>query len=149
MSFLCATCGEKHEGDPWNFAADFPDMYARMSPDEREIRSLIGSDQCIIDSEIFCIRGCLDIPIIGSDDVFCWGLWARVNELAYDAIDANWLRVGKEKILGPFSGRLVNSLSVYSVDTFNLKVTVQIRPVGERPVFIVDVADHPLAIEQR
>ncbi len=69
-SFKCSTCGKVHEGLPMSFAADFPDMYAHMNRDERDSRAVIGSDQCIIDQQWFFIRGCLEIPIVGSDEPF-------------------------------------------------------------------------------
>lgn len=148
MSYVCHTCGESHADIPLSFAADFPDMYANMSRDERDNRTIIGSDQCVIDSEIFCIRGCLEIPIIGSEEVFIWGLWARVHEDAYDEIAESWTQPGREALHGPFKGRLVNRLKTYS-DTFNLKLTIRIQPVGTRPLFVIDEADHPLAAAQR
>jgi hypothetical protein len=56
-----------------SFAADFPDMYANMDRDLRDTRAVIGSDQCIIDQKWFFIRGCLEVPIIGSQDPFSVG----------------------------------------------------------------------------
>lgn len=77
--FRCSSCGQEHEGLPLSFAADYPDSYANMSADERDARTVIGSDQCIIDNQDFYIRGCLEIPILGTDEVFMWGLWARIQ----------------------------------------------------------------------
>jgi hypothetical protein len=61
-------------------------LYANLDRDARELRAIAGSDQCIIDQEEFYIRGCLEIPIIGTSEVFLWGLWARVKETAFDEI---------------------------------------------------------------
>lgn len=72
-NYKCATCGQVHNGLPLSFAAEFPDQYANMSREDRDARAVIGSDQCIIDQERFFIRGCLEIPIIGSEDVFLLG----------------------------------------------------------------------------
>ncbi len=33
----CSTCGESHAGIPLSFAADFPDMYANMKKEERDV----------------------------------------------------------------------------------------------------------------
>jgi len=74
--YRCPTCGKSHSELPLSFAADFPDMYANMTGDERDARATIGSDQCIINREWFFIRGCLEIPIIGRDEPLLWGLWA-------------------------------------------------------------------------
>jgi hypothetical protein len=75
--FLCRTCGQTHEGVPLSFAADFPDMYANMSEPDRSARALISSDQCIVDEASFFIRGCLEIPVRDTGEVFIWGLDKR------------------------------------------------------------------------
>jgi hypothetical protein len=145
--YKCVTCGKSHEGLPLSFAADSPDMYANMNRDERDARSVRGSDQYIIDQKWFFVRGCLEIPITGSSNVFLWGLWVSVREEVFDDISACWDLAGREKSRGPFKGRLANSLSVYP-ETLNLKVQIVIQPVKERPLLVVEEKDHELAIEQ-
>jgi hypothetical protein len=146
--YRCATCGKSHSELPLSFAADFPDIYANMTGDERDVRATIGSDQCIIDQEWFFIRGCLEIPIIGRDEPFLWGLWASVREDVFDQISDCWEQHGRENLYGPLKGRLGNSLKVYP-ETLNLKLTILIQSVGTRPLFIVEDPEHPLAIEQK
>jgi hypothetical protein len=118
-----------------------------MNNNERDARAIIGTDQCIIDGEQFWIRGCLEIPISGQADPFMWGVWANVWESDFDDISAHWEESGRERTSGPYKGRLGNSLSIYP-DTFNLKLRIEVRPVGERPLFFVEEPDHALAIEQ-
>jgi hypothetical protein len=146
--FKCASCGKVHQGLPRSFAADFPDMYANMKREERDARTIIGTDQCIVDRQWFFIRGCLEIPVLGSTKPFLWGLWASVVERVYDEISECWEQNGREKIRGPFKGRLANSLSIYA-ETLNLKVAILIQQVGTRPLFTVEELEHPLAIEQQ
>jgi hypothetical protein len=146
-NYKCATCGEVHAGLPMSFAAEFPDQYSNMTRDERDARAVIGSDQCIIDQERFFIRGCLEIPIVGSDEVFLWGLWASVREEVFDEISECWKTVGREKCRRPFKGRLGNSLAEYP-ETLNLKLQLVLQPIWARPLFIVEETGHPLAIEQ-
>ncbi len=102
---------------------------------------------CIIDRQRFFIRGCLEIPIVGSDEVFLWGLWASVREEVFDEISECWETVGREKSRGPFKGRLGNSLAEYP-ETLNLKLRIVLQPVGARPLFVVEEPDHSLAKEQ-
>lgn len=147
-SWKCATCGESHADIPMSFAADFPDMYANMKTAERETRALISSDQCVIDQKWFFIRGCLEIPIAGCDEVFLWGLWASVREEVFDEIDECWNLKRREKTHGPFKGRLNNSLSEYP-ETLNLKLEITLQPVGTRPLLRVEETSHPLGAEQR
>jgi len=131
-----------------SFAADYPDMYANMSVDDRDARAILGSDQCIIDRRWFFVRGCLEIPVADCSEVFLWGLWASVREEVFDQIADTWERRGREKILGPFKGRLANSLSEYP-ETLNLKCEILVQPVGTRPLLCLEDPEHPFAIEQR
>jgi hypothetical protein len=96
-TWKCSVCGNVHENVPISFAADFPDMYANMDRDLRDTRAVIGSDQCIIDQKWFFIRGCLEVPIIGSQDPFLWGLWASVREGVFDQISDYWVVQGRER----------------------------------------------------
>jgi hypothetical protein len=147
-SYLCRTCGKQHDGIPFSFAADFPDPYANLSREDRDNRALISSDQCIIDREQFYLRGCIELPIFDSGDVFVWGVWARVHEKDFDTIDEFWEKAGRENLIGPFKGRLANSLSIYP-ETLNLQLEIRIQPVGTRPLFSLMEPDHPLTVEQR
>ena len=131
-----------------SFAADFPDTYANMSRQERDTRAVIGSDQCVVDQQWFFIRGCLEVPIVGSADPFLWGLWASIREEVYDEISDSWEQSNREKLRGPFKGRIANSLSEYP-ETLNLKVKIVIQPVGTRPLFLLEDDEHPLGLEQR
>lgn len=147
QSYVCSCCGKEHSGIPFSFAADFPDTYANLTKEERDTRAIIGSDQCIIDQEQFFIRGCIEIPILDSDNVFIWGVWARVKEEVYDLISDYWESEGREKAIGPFKGRLANSLSIYP-ETINMCLEIHIQPVGTRPLFILEDLDHSMRIEQ-
>lgn len=131
-----------------SFAADYPDPYANLSIDARDARAVVGTDQCIIDQREFYIRGCLEIPILGTDEVFLWGLWARIKEEVFDEISEHWESDGRETAISPYKGRLANALSIYS-DTLNQRLEIRIRPVGSRPFFILEDADNLLSLEQR
>jgi hypothetical protein len=146
-TFICNVCHETHAGIPLSFAVDFPDMYANMSEPEREARALISSDQCVVDETWYFIRGCVEIPIIDTSEVFLWGLWASVKEDVFNQISESWEEEGRESRRGPFKARLANSLSVYS-ETLNLKLSMIIQPVGTRPLFVIE-DDHLLKNEQR
>jgi hypothetical protein len=145
-SWTCSCCGQTHSTMPFSFAADFPDNYANMTADERDSRTVISSDQCVIDGSEFWIRGCLEIPIRDTGEIFMWGLWASLFEEDFDMIDNHWDTPNRENLIGPFKGRLGNKLSLYP-QTANLKLTVQIEPLGTRPLFFIDES-HPLQIEQ-
>lgn len=122
-------------------------MYANMSDSDRGSRALISSDQCIVDDKWFFIRGCLEIPVLDSSEVFIWGLWASVKEDAFNEIWESWEEERRETRRGPFKARLANSLSVYP-ETLNQKLRIVIQPVGTRPLFILE-EEHPLATAQQ
>jgi hypothetical protein len=119
-----------------------------MTPDDRDNRCIIGSDQCVIDQQTFYVRGLLEVPVLDTEQVFLWGLWCSVWEKDYDEISESWEEEGRENHRGPFKARLANKLSVYP-DTLNLQVTIKVKPVGERPLFFIDEEDHPLAVAQK
>jgi len=144
--YRCATCGRVHDDLPLSFAAEVPDMYANMKREERDARTIIGSDQCVIDQKWFFIRGCLEIPVINLNEVFLWGLWASIREEVYDEIADSWELQGREKSRGPYKGRLGNSLSIYP-PTLNLMLRIVIQPLGARPLFFIE-EDHQLKTEQ-
>lgn len=147
-SYVCSGCGKEHAELPLSFAADYPDNYARLSRNDREARCIIGSDQCIIDQAQFYIRGCLEIPIQNTTQVFLWGLWASIWERDFDEISDRWQSRGRENSTGPYKGRLANSLSIYA-PTANLRLTIHVQPVGQRPLFAIDDLEHPLSLEQK
>ena len=131
-----------------SFAADFPDSYVNLSKDARDARALIGSDQCVIDQEQFYLRGCIELPVRESEGSFLWGVWARVHEVDFDEFAEYWETERREEMIGPYKGRLANSLSIYP-ETLNMKLEIQIQPVGSRPLFFLEDQDHPMTIEQR
>jgi hypothetical protein len=147
-SFQCSSCEQEHAGLPLSFAADYPDPYANLTTEARELRGAISSDQCIIDQQEFYIRGCLEVPILGTGEIFMWGLWARISETDFDEISDHWESEGRETIIGPYKGRLANALSIYT-DTLNQRIEVRISPVGTRPLFFLEDAGSALYSEQR
>jgi hypothetical protein len=146
--FMCEICGQFHAGQYVSFASDSPDPYAALNDSRKESRTLLGSDQCVIDDKHHFIRGLVELPIIGLDEMFLWGGWASVWEKDYDEISQFWDTPEREKKIGPYKGRLANNVPGYDPGTLNLKCTIKILPVGTRPLFIIDEPSHPLAIEQ-
>lgn len=119
-----------------------------MTPEERENRALISSDQCIIDDKEYYVRGLIEIPIIGADEPFLWGVWACMWEQDFDVIHETWTLEGRERTIGPFKGRLANKLGVYPQSTSNLRLRIEIQPIGSRPHFFLE-EDHLITIMQR
>jgi hypothetical protein len=145
--FVCRTCGEFHGNLPLAFGPDAPASWAEAEPSARSTDSALSSDQCVIGGEFFFVRGCIDVSIHDSTDVFRWLVWVSVSRASFERISELWTTEGREAE-PPYFGWLNTRLPGYP-DTFNLKVNLHTRPVGDRPYVEVEPTDHPLAIEQR
>lgn len=123
-----------------------PDFWRSELADDP--RSGLSSDQCIIGGEHFFVVGLIEIPIVGTDQTFSWGVWASLSEANIIRMSELWETPGRESE-PPYFGWLSTELPVYGTPTLNLKVNVHTRPVGERPFIELEPTDHPLAVEQR
>lgn len=128
--------------------------YSTMAPDvwdpsfESDPDSMLSSDQCVIKGRHFFIRGLIEIPVIGSQDVFSWGVWVSLSKDNFTRALEVWNTEGREAER-PYFGWLSTELALYSEDTTNLKTNAHTRPVGKRPFIELESTDHPLAVEQR
>ena len=146
MEYVCATCGERHEGLPALTAAA-PLYYYSVPEPERSHRCRLESDTCIVDQEFFFVRGCLEVPILGKPEPFVWGVWVSLSRGNFDT----FLRLSREEHRSqedPFFGWLSASLKGYP-QTANLKTLVHLRDHGQRPFIELEPTEHPLAVEQR
>lgn len=146
FSFKCNTCGQTHEGMP-SFGADAPWIYDAIPEHERSARCSLGTDDCVVDEQHFFVRACLEIPVIGHDEPFTWGVWVSLSGASF----RTWLEhydVAHRAHVGPFFGWLSTWLAPYP-DTRSLKTMVHLRDHGVRPFVELERTDHPLAREQR
>lgn len=128
--------------------------YSTTAPDvwdpsfEKDPGSMLSADQCIIRGQHFFIRGLIEIPVIGSEDVFSWGVWISLSRDNFDRALEVWNTEGREAEK-PYFGWLSTELALYSLSTTDLKTNAHTRPVGKRPFIQLEPTDHPLAVEQR
>ncbi|GAB4394873.1 MAG: DUF2199 domain-containing protein [Kiloniellaceae bacterium] len=144
--FKCVTCGEVHEGMP-TFGAKRPLAFYEIPEDEREARCQSSNDDCVIDEEWFFVRGCIDIPVHGTDDDFSWGVWVSLSEDNY-LTWRDYFGKDQRSHVGPFFGWLNAWLKPYP-STVNLKTMLHLRDDGLRPYIEIEPSDHPLSVEQR
>jgi hypothetical protein len=118
-----------------------------LSPDERAAQVTGAGDFRVWNGgqgTHHFVRGVIEIPVHGLDDVFCYGVWASLSGESYArataAYDAN-------EATGPLFGWLSNRLPGYP-ETLHLKTNVNVRP-NRRPSIVLHGADHPLVREQR
>jgi hypothetical protein len=145
--YLCEICGQFHAGQYISLACDCPDPYTCLTENEKS-RAYLGTDDCVIDDEHY-VRGIIELPIVGLDVPFLWGVWGRVWKKDYDEFLEYYAFQGREQIIGPYKSRLCNRLPGYDLRTSNLKCTIKIQSLGKRPLFLIEEPEHPLAVEQR
>ncbi len=146
-TFVCRICGNRHDPLSLSFQVDSPDTWNAISPADRPHRGELSSDTCIIDNQFFFVRGNIEIPVIGESKPFSYGAWVSLAEQNFRRCCALWASPGREKEPSYF-GWLNTQLPGYP-DTFNLKIRLHTRPVGERPFIELEPTAHPLAVEQR
>ncbi|CAL9467225.1 hypothetical protein SUDANB120_02764 [Streptomyces sp. enrichment culture] len=145
LGYTCSCCGDY---------AELPMGYNAMAPDvwdagfEGRPDSLLSSDQCVIKAQHYFIKGLIEIPVIGSDEVFSWGGWVSLSRDNFSRAADMWNTPGREDEK-PYFGWLTTELPIYSPGTTNLKTNAHTRPVGQRPFIELEPTDHPLAVEQR
>lgn len=128
--------------------------YSAMAPDvwdpsfESDPDSMLSSDQCVIKGQHFFIRGLIEIPVHGGQDVFSWGVWISLSRDNFARAVEVWDAEGREAEK-PYFGWLSTELALYSESTTDLKTNAHTRPVGKRPSIELEPTDHPLAVEQR
>lgn len=143
----CSQCGNLHETTPNSFAFDEPIYWGdrRKWPAPRGCS--FNKDYCVIDNDGHFIRAILEIPILGTSEVFTFGVWSTLSEANFKrekklARDPD--RVKEQPYFGWFSNRIWQY-----PDTLNLKCNLHSQPPGKRPKIELEPTDHPLAVEQR
>ena len=107
--------------------------------------SFLNEDYCVIDDRDFFVRGLIMVPIIGTLERFCWGVWGSLSKKGFDALMEFDAHKHDQKPPPMFSW-LSNNISGYP-NTQNMKMLAHIQPGNERPHFELERTDHPLSIE--
>lgn len=146
LGFACSSCGAHHSELPMNYTTEAPAVWVPTFADADDC--LLSSDQCVIQAQHYFVKGLIEIPVIGSDEVFSWGAWVSLSRENFSRAADLWDTPGRESEK-PYFGWLTTDLPVYSPTTLNLKTNMQTRTIGQRPFIELEPTDHPLAVEQR
>jgi hypothetical protein len=144
FSFKCSCCGEVHEGSP-SFGFRAPAPYLEQSKEVQEAGSL-GTDLCRYadrDGEYFFIRACLEVPILGIEEPFMWGVWVSLSEKCFNRYVDTY---DHPDTTDQYFGWLCNYLPYYQ-KTYALKSHVHPRDHGDRPLIVLEETDHPLSVD--
>ena len=143
--FQCHTCGKWHDGPPLDFAYDSPHYWSESL--RSDPGCFLNSDLCVVKNEDFFVRGVIEVPILESREPFRWGVWVSLSKNNFDRMIelSHNLKLLDEP---PYFGWLSNSIEAYP-QTLNLKTNVHWRNLRHRPYVLLELSDHPLAVEQR
>jgi hypothetical protein len=144
--FHCATCGDYHAELPLVLGNPAPAAWEALSPEDRTEYCGLSSDQCVIKGEQFFILGRLEIPITDGDEQFTWLCWVSVSEKHFDRACELWQQEGRET--EPSYVARVQSALPYPGGTLDLEANLVTRPLGQRPLVILQQSNHPLYVEQ-
>jgi hypothetical protein len=79
FSFICATCGQLHEGSPSvGYSAPFHWQEAHRT--DVTGTSRLNDDFCMIERRDYFIRCILEVPIHDVEEPFLWGVWVTQSE---------------------------------------------------------------------
>lgn len=157
LRWKCHTCEQWHSGPCLDFGYDAPDYwreeYAESSRQARLVsdwsrkrhKSFLNEDYCAIEDGDFFVRGLILLPIIGTAQCLCWGVWGSVSRQNFESLAENDAKPGGAK-LAPMFSWLSSRIPEYP-DTINLKMYAHIQPPGKRPHFELEPTDHPLSHE--
>ncbi len=146
LGFTCTCCGGQHGEPPMNYTVPAPHVWDPAFADAPDC--LLSADQCVIRAQHHFVKGVIEIPVVGSDEVFSWGVWVSLSRENFSRAADLWDTPGREAEK-PYFGWLTTELPLYSPSTVNLKTNLHTRPVGQRPFVELEPTDHPLAVEQR
>ena len=124
-----------------------PMYWEGLSARDRK-HSYLDSDLCVILDQSYFMRGLINIPVIGREDVFHWGVWVSLSKPNFERAIEVYEKPGRERE-PPYFGWLSNDLAPHYPSTVNLKAQLHTRPIGLRPLIELEPTDHPLAMEQR
>ncbi len=136
FKYKCATCGETHEGSP-SFSFPSPlDFEKKLDKNNENL----SSDFYTTEDDYF-IRTILEIPIIGSNEPFMWGVWVSQSKENFNFYFEHF----NDDLLGRETfGWFSNKLPYYK-STLSLKTMASFQNNGERPKLHLEESDHELS----
>src|SRR5262245_60204764 len=151
----CTSCEEWHTGPCLDFSQEEPfyweteydrgDVACRAASLAELPKTFLNTDFCSINKSDFFIRGLIQLPILGTNEHFCWGVWGSLSRDNFERLlrmHDDPKRVELPKMFSWLSSRLPDY-----PDTLCLKMYAYIQPPYDRPYFELEPTEHPLAKE--
>lgn len=92
LGFTCSCCGERHAELPMGYSTPAPYVWDPSFADAPDC--LLSSDQCVIKAQHYFVKGLVEIPVIGTDNVFSWGVWVSLSRENFSARRTSGTRQG-------------------------------------------------------
>jgi hypothetical protein len=146
-NWTCGCCGRTFDTLCMNYAVPAPRNWFAIPEEERPTRAALSADLCTIDGREHYVRGCVEIPVIGCDELFVWGVWASISDESLRRILDLWEAPVIENE-PPRFGWLCTWLQDYP-EPREIRCHVHMRPGSLRPRIVLEPTDYPLAVEQR
>jgi hypothetical protein len=149
FAFKCSCCGQVHEGSP-SIAFKAPDQYAGLSEEQKATMGKLSDDFCVIGHEEgtdYFIRAVLEVPILGIEEPFLWGIWVSLSEKSFKRY---WDTYDDPHEGDGFFGWVCNKISVYP-HTSARPADVFVQCGNQRPKVVLHrggTDDDPLVMDQ-
>ena len=126
LRWKCSSCEEWHYGPCLDFCYDSPTYWTDEHKEANDMnffssgrrglpRTFLDEDKCILDGTDYFVRGIIELPIIGTTEMFRWGVWGSLSKKNFVKL----LRVSddpKRVELSPMFSWLSNSIPDYPGD---------------------------------
>jgi len=157
LRWKCHSCEEWHYGpcldfacsEPYSWSKDYEkaSRWTNLIPRslKKPSRTFLDLDYCAIEGDAFFVRGNIHLPIIGTDQHLCWGVWGSLSRANFDALLK--LEASDERAQPAPMFSWLNAKLPHYPDTLNLKMYAHIQKPGLRPQFELELTDHPLSQE--
>lgn len=100
----------------------------------------LDEDLCIINDQDYFIKGIVQLPILGTNKSFGWGIWISQKKENFEIYRENF----ESSDIGPFFGWLSTEISYYKETTINLKTRACFRGNGLRPIIEIAPCEHEI-----
>lgn len=147
----CSCCGEALTGLPLDISIGYPDRIMIMS-DADKVKYVSSPSRSMLNwrNKEFFIRGLIEIPILETENYFCYGAWTQVSKKDYKKFLKAWVKskreddTVKEHIYGHFACMMI---PILYPDAYGLQVAICDR--SDRAAgFVLEPTEHPLSLEQ-
>lgn len=142
FSFQCSKCDAIHEGVP-SFSFDAPALYYDIPEIERENRTFLTSDACVIDDEYFFAKGLLELPVDGLEETLTFTPWVSLSEVNFLKFQES-LDIADASQYEPMFGWFCNRIDGFG-DCEGLKTNLIFQNNNNRPYINIERSEHLLS----